>query len=154
MRRSRLAIAQPWQPTWPICPTEAKKPSPSRKQGRCAWPLTGDLPYAPRAGEFVARFSPTAPILWNALATLLVPGAAVLGLVPPALKRETLDTRRVDPALGLVSHNKTIVLDSEMRLVEAWRGRRVAMALLASVQRPLHHFLVVTALAVACNPYA
>jgi len=28
------------------------------------------------------------------------------------------------------------------------------MALLASVQRPLHHFLVVTALAVACNPYA
>src|SRR5262249_51568010 len=49
---------------------------------------------------------------------------------------------------------KMIVLDSEMRLVEAWRGRRVAMALLASVQRPLHHFLVVTALAVACNPYA
>jgi len=28
------------------------------------------------------------------------------------------------------------------------------MALLASVHRPLHHFLVVTALAVACNPYA
>src|SRR6516162_6143934 len=28
------------------------------------------------------------------------------------------------------------------------------MALLASVQRPLHHFLVVTVLAAACNPYA